>query len=65
MGRLGAACNDTDPTASISTALNALPGLGLSVATNNPFGSVLWGYNLSSFLIQVTIQTRQSCVKLG
>ena len=57
MSRLGAACNDTDPTASISAALNALPGLGLSVATNNPFGSVLWGYNLSSFLIQVHIHT--------
>lgn len=55
ISRLGAACSNTDPTASIQKALQALPGLGLSVAALNPFGSTLWGYNLTSFLIQAWV----------
>lgn len=53
ISRLAAACSGTDPTDSIQAALQALPGLGLSVAALNPFGSSQWGYNLTSFLIQV------------
>ena len=36
----------------MSAALQALPGLGLAVATTYPVGSSPWGYDLPFFLIQ-------------
>lgn len=51
--RFFSGCSAVAPSSSVSAVLQALPNLGLSVASVHPAGSSPWGYNLASFLIQV------------